>query len=170
MISRDVIRFAVTIFITTAWGILLADSATAVEPGAIELKATAEKLVVVTDEDGTERTQLVAPDVVVPGDKIAYTIAARNVSTLPVEQVVITDPIPEQMLFVPGSERTPGTRVVFSVDGGKTFDREDRLSVLDEDGLRRPAMSTDFTHVRWIFEAPLAPASERSVRFVALVE
>ena len=142
----------------------------AAEPGAIELKATATKMIVLTNDEGVERTEFVTPDRVVPGDKIAYTIAATNVSTSSVEQVVITDPIPEQMLFVRGTEESEGARVVFSVDGGASFDLEDRLVVKGQDGLERPATSADFTHIRWTFESPLAPAAERAVRFVALVE
>lgn len=149
---------------------MLTGAAAAAESGAIELRATAEKIVVVTGEDGRERTELVKPEVVVPGDKIAYTIAARNVSPRAVERVVITDPIPGQMALVPGTESVPGTHVLFSVDGGEHFDRAERLVVVAADGRPRPATSTDFTHIRWTFETPLAPATERAVRFVALVE
>ena len=35
---------------------------------------------------------------------------------------------------------------------------------------RRPAESGDFTHIRWVFDAPLAPEAERAVRFVAQVD
>ncbi len=154
------------------WGFLIAFAAQAAMagPGAIELRATAAKVVVTTTEDGQEKTDFVEPELVVPGDKIAYTIAAKNVSEEDVERVVITDPIPNEMIFVPGSEESGDATVVFSVDGGKSFDREEALTVVGEDGLSRPAMSTDFTHIRWVFDSPLAPTAERSVRFVALVE
>jgi hypothetical protein len=44
------------------------------------------------------------------------------------------------------------------------------LSVANEDGTRRPAVAGDYTHVRWVFAAPLAPAELRSVRFLAKLE
>ena len=150
--------------------VMFATQSLAADPGAIELRATASKLVVLTDADGNETTTMVEPEVVVPGDKIAYTISAKNVSADQVEGVVITDPIPAEMFFVAGSEESEAARVLFSVDGGNSFDREDRLTVIGEGGVRRPAMSTDFTHIQWVFESPLAPATERSVRFVAVVE
>ncbi|MFK7897920.1 MAG: hypothetical protein AB8G23_18955 [Myxococcota bacterium] len=145
-------------------------SAFAAEEGSIELKATAEKVIVVLEDDGTESTKLVAPEIVVPGDKIAYTIGAKNVGSEEVERVVITDPIPEQMLLVPGTESSEGANVLYSVDGGHTFGLEGELTVLGENGVPRPAISSDYSHIRWVFETPLAPTAERSVRFVALVE
>ncbi len=150
--------------------VLAAGVAIAEGEGSIELKATAQKVVVVIEEDGTERTELVAPEIVVPGDMIAYTIDAKNVGAKDVERVVITDPIPEQMLLVPGTESSEGATVLYSVDGGENFGREGELTVLGANGVPRPAISTDFTHIRWVFETPLAPTAERSVRFVALVE
>lgn len=153
-----------------AFSMILVSTSASADRGKIELKATAAKVVVTTNDVGVERTELVKADLVVPGDKIAYTIEARNVSGDAVEQVVITDPIPAEMLFVPGTVEAEGARVLFSVDGGESFDLEDKLVVIGGDGRPRPAIASDFTHIRWIFETPLAPETERSVRFVALVE
>lgn len=149
---------------------LFAAPAISAEPGQIELKATAAKVVVKTDEQGATRTELVDANIVIPGDKIAYTIEARNISSESVDQVVITDPIPDSMLFVPGTVEGEGARVLFSVDGGESFDLEEKLEVTGSDGRPRPAIASDFTHIQWVFEQPLAPETERSVRFVALVE
>jgi hypothetical protein len=44
------------------------------------------------------------------------------------------------------------------------------LTVANEDGTRRPAVASDYTHVRWVFATPLAPAEQRSVRFLAQLE
>lgn len=155
---------------TMVFAFALTTPAIAAEPGQIELKATAAKVVVKTDEQGATRTELVDAKIVIPGDKIAYTIEARNVSGEAVDQVVITDPIPDSMLFVPGTVEGEGARVLFSVDGGESFDLEEKLEVSGADGRPRPAIASDFTHIQWVFEQPLAPETERSVRFVALVE
>ena len=160
----------IALWVAAASLVAFSGAALAAEPGQIELKATASKVVTTTAEDGSEQTKLVKADLVVPGDKVAYTIEARNVSANDVEQVVITDPIPEQMLFVPGTIESEGARVLFSVDGGQSFGLDGELSVTGADGKPRPAIASDFTHIRWIFEKPLAPEGERSVRFVALVE
>ena len=51
--------------------VLVSGTAYAADPGAIQLRAVAEKVVVEKAEDGSETTKLVAPDVVVPGDRLA---------------------------------------------------------------------------------------------------
>ena len=66
------------LFMFVALMVAAATNAIAAEPGAVELSATAAKVVTVTDELGNEKTELVAPEVVVPGDKIAYTISAKK--------------------------------------------------------------------------------------------
>ena len=144
--------------------------AASAQAGAIELKTTAQKQLLVVGADGSEQELLVPPGKVIPGDAIVYTIEARNISTNPAERVVITDPIPEHMDYVDGSATADGTELLFSVDGGMSFDRAEALEVVEADGTRRPATSEDFTHIRWVFRSPLAPAGDASVRFVARVE
>lgn len=163
-IHKMLVRLAIVVGLVS-----FASVALAADPGSIELQAKAEKVVVEVTADGTEKTSYVAPEVVVPGDRIAYTISAKNVSAKDVEQVVITDPIPAEMTFLTGTETREAGRVLFSVDGGRRFDAAEKLVVL-EDGQSRPAESSDFTHIRWVFDAPLAPEAERAVRFVAQVD
>jgi hypothetical protein len=74
------------------------------------------------------------------------------------------------MEYVDGSVSTSGMRVTFSVDGGKSFAAKESLKVLGEDGALRAALPTDFTHIRWQFEKPLAPGETRAVSFSARVE
>ncbi len=140
------------------------------EAGSIELRARAEKRLFVQQPDGTASEQFVPVGKVVPGDVVAYTIEARNVSTSGADRVVITDPIPAEMKYVEGSAAATGAQLLFSVDGGFRFGSPDELTVANEDGTRRPAVASDYTHVRWVFATPLAPAEQRSVRFLAQLE
>ncbi len=146
--------------------VLVATVASA-EEGVVELRTVAEKRAQVLQPDGSVETLLVPAAKVLPGDVVAYTIEARNVSTTAAERVVITDPIPEHMRFVTGSAEAAGSAVLFSVDGGMRFDVSHELEVVEEDGTRRAATPADYTHIRFVFEQPLAPASTRSVRFLA---
>jgi uncharacterized repeat protein (TIGR01451 family) len=140
------------------------------ETGSIELRARAEKRLLVQLPDGTAQEQFVPPAKVVPGDVVAYTIEARNVSAQDADRVVITDPIPAEMRYLDGSADAAGAALLFSVDGGFRFDTPDKLTVANEDGSRRPAIASDYTHVRWVFATPLAPAEQRSVRFLARLQ
>ena len=153
--------------------LLPAWSARAVDSGGkpgIEISATAEVEVVVKAADGREETKRVPAAKVVPGTTVIYTLHARNASEKPASDVVVTDPIPEQVEYVDGSTTGDGTRVTFSVDGGKTWGAKGALKVKGQDGAMRAALPGDFTHIRWEFEKPLAPGESRAVSFRAKVE
>ena len=140
------------------------------EAGSIELRARAERRVLLQAADGTAQETFVPVAKVLPGDVVAYTIEARNVSPTNADRVVITDPIPSEMQYLDGSADAAGAALLFSVDGGFRFDVPEKLTVVNEDGTSRPAVASDYTHVRWVFAAPLAPAEQRSVRFLAQLQ
>jgi uncharacterized repeat protein (TIGR01451 family) len=140
----------------------------AAETGKLELRARAEKRVAVAMPDGTTGEQFVPNGKIVPGDVVAYTIEAENVSGKNADAVVITDPIPTEMEYV--SAETAGAELLFSVDGGFKFDRPENLFVTAQDGTRRLAAAGDYTHIRWVFASAFAPAERRSVRFLAKLE
>lgn len=149
---------------------LLCAASAGAEAGSIELKTRAEKRLLVPRADGTAEEKYVPAGKVLPGDVVAYTIEARNVSAASADRVVITDPIPAQMEYVAGSADAASGQLLFSVDGGFRFDRPENLTVTAPDGASRPAVASDYTHVRWVFAEPLAPAELRSVRFLAKLE
>ena len=163
--KRNAIRFGAATFAA-----LLCAAGAFGEAGSIELRARAEKRLFVQKADGTAEEMFVPIGKVVPGDVVAYTIEARNVSPEGADRVVITDPIPAAMNYLDGSASDAGAELLFSVDGGFRFDAPDKLTVASEDGTRRPAVASDYTHVRWVFATPLAPAEQRSVRFLAQLE
>ena len=153
-----------------AFAVLVSAASAQAEAGSIELRARAEKRVLLQAPDGTAQETYVDAAKVVPGDVVAYTIEARNVGVADADRVVITDPIPGEMKYLDGSADASGAELLFSVDGGFRFDRPENLTLANEDGTRRPALASDYTHVRWVFAQPLAPAELRSVRFLAQLE
>jgi uncharacterized repeat protein (TIGR01451 family) len=143
-------------------------AAAAAEGGkGIEIRTVAE---VETKVDGTDQVKREPAKKVPPGVAVIYTISAANTGAKPASDVVVTDPIPEHMDYVDGSATSEGARLSFSVDGGKTFAAKDKLQVRGKDGGTRAALSTDYTHIRWQFEKPLAPGESRAVEFRARVE
>ncbi|MBM4382486.1 MAG: DUF11 domain-containing protein [Deltaproteobacteria bacterium] len=149
---------------------LLCATGALAEAGSISLSAKVEKRVLAQNPDGTAAELYVPAAEVVPGDVVAYTIEAKNISQQNADRVVVTDPIPAEVTYLDGTATDAGAQVLFSVDGGFRFDRPEKLTVANEDGTRRPALASDYTHVRWVFAAPLAPAEQRSVRFLAQLE
>jgi len=122
-----------------------------------------------TDESGEQKTRLVVAESVTPGETVYYTITFRNVSDVSADNVVITNPISESLVYVRGSAFGPGTDIEFSVDGGQSFGKAEDLVVMDG-GAERPAENKDFTHVRWVMQGNLAAGAEGTARFAAVLE
>jgi uncharacterized repeat protein (TIGR01451 family) len=107
---------------------------------------------------------------VVPGDEVIYTITFANRGTEPAADVVITNPVPEHMIFTRVEETPRGAVVSMSADGGSRYDAPRNLTVTDAKGQTRPAQESDFTHVRWTFRNPLEPGEAGSVSFRAQLQ
>ena len=90
----------------------------------------------------------------VPGQALTYTVTYTSAGTVDAREVVLVDPVPADLLYLPGSSTGPGTVIEFSHDDGATFDGSEAAPV---------------THVRWSLTAPLAPGESGSVSFQARV-
>jgi uncharacterized repeat protein (TIGR01451 family) len=150
--------------------VLIALSAVAGAQGHLDVQTTVQKQEVFVNEVGESETRLVPAEVVVPGESVIYTITFRNVSGEPADNVVITNPIAEDLMYVDGSAFGPGMEILFSVDSGNTFAKADELTVVNEDGEIRDAAAGDFTHVRWVMQNDLAAGAQGTARFAAILE
>lgn len=160
-----------TIALIAALVVLTLSSAVVAEKDAVvELKTVAEIEVEVVTEDGGKEIERIEAAKVVPGDEVIYTIHYANTGPEPAENIVITDPIPEHMLYQDGSASGEGAFVTFSVDDGKTFDVAEKLTVPAEDGNDRPAAPSDYTHVKWTLEGELKPDAAGLVTFRAQLQ
>lgn len=162
MKTRKCIASTLVTLLTLATGPVIAQG----DPG-IQLDAIAEIEVEVVDEQGVKQVQRQEASLVVPGDEVIYTINYVNSGADPVEDVVITNPVPEHMVFKLLDGSDTGLTVTMSVDGGKNYKTPDALTVVGSDGNERPAQPRDYTHVRWVFEKPVQPGDMGSVGFRA---
>jgi uncharacterized repeat protein (TIGR01451 family) len=121
-------------------------------------------------EAGREVVKLVPADRVVPGDQLLYTVQVRNTRAAPVASPTVTEAIPEHTRYIADSAVGPGATVSYSVDGGRTFDRTENLSVQGPDGHQRAAVAADITHIRWQLKIRLQSNSVAFVRFRAVVK
>lgn len=147
--------------------VLLSVSATA--QAHLDVQTVVQKEEAFINEQGETDTRLVAADVVVPGETVFYTITFTNISDESADNVVITNPIAADLVYVEGSGFGPGTDMLFSVDGGETFAAAEELTV-DEDGVTRAADASDYTHVRWILRNNLDAGAQATARFAAILE
>lgn len=135
----------------------------------LDVQTTLQKQEEFVNDAGEAETRMVVADVVVPGETVFYTITFTNISDESADDVVITNPIAENLMYVDGSGFGPGADIVFSVDGGQSFANKSELTVT-EDGVARAAEGRDFTHVRWVMKNDLAAGSQGIARFAAILE
>lgn len=141
----------------------------AVAQGHLDVQTSVHKEEVFVNDAGEEETRLVPAERVLPGETVYYTISFRNVSDEAADNVVITNPIAAELVYLDGSAFGPGMDIVFSVDGGETFAGADELTVT-ENGETRAAEAKDFTHVRWVMQNDLAAGAQGTARFAAVLE
>lgn len=143
-------------------------AATASAQDYLEVETTAQKQEVYVNEAGEEATRMVVAERVLPGETVYFTVTFTNISDEVADDVVITNPIAEDLVYVDGSAFGPGTEIQFSVDG-VTFAAAGELTV-SEDGATRAAKAADYTHVRWVMQNDLAAGAQGTVRFAAVLK
>ena len=151
-------------------GLLILGGHAEAQESAIRLEHKAEQWERVIDENGVEQTRLVEATRVLPGAEVLFTVTYTNTGDEPAENVMITNPVPDHMVYVDASASDDNATVMFSVDGGASFAAAQDLLVTDENGVQRPAVADDYTHVRWIVDNDVASGASGAVQFTAVVE
>ena len=116
-------------------------------------------------DNGVARTTLVAPDVVVPGDKLLFSTAYNNAGVAPAVNFVVTNALPSGVALAPDAA---AANHEVSVDGGKSWGKLAALKVADGQGGMRAALSSDATHVRWTLPV-IAPGASGTLKYHAIV-
>lgn len=123
--------------------------------------------------DGQERVVLKQPKdvIVVPGDRVVFTLRYVNKGTEAASGFRATNPMPGPVQFVSAAEDWAEV----SADGGITWGKlpELKVGVKGIDGAPatvRAAAPEDVTHVRWVFSAPIAPGAEGTVSYRGLIK
>lgn len=152
--------------------LLLTVQARAADKGGIELKSVSEVEVTVKNAKGEKEVKKVeaAKANVVPGDTVIFTNYYANMGDKPATNVVITNPVPEHMLYLDGTAEGKGAKIEFSADKGKTFAPAGKLKVKGADGKEKQAAAADYTHIRWTLEGAVEKGGKGSVSFKAKVK
>lgn len=141
----------------------------AVAADAVEVKSVAEQEIEVV-EKGKKVVKRVPVDKAIPGSEILYTTTFRNLIDKPVGNIAITNPVPNDMVYKGGSARGANTAITYSVDGGKQYATPDKLTVKTPDGKVRPALASDYTHIRWTYRGDLGVGKSGEVSFRAAIK
>jgi uncharacterized repeat protein (TIGR01451 family) len=104
-----------------------------------------------------------------PGQRLRYTIAAKNTGDRPALTLVPSSKIPPGERYVDGSA---GSSAEFSVDGGTTWSREPMVRVTNPGGAvaTRRALPSEYDAIRWIDPAPLAAGARTTFAYDVIVE
>lgn len=129
----------------------------------IQLETVAEIEVTDTSPQGEIVTLRKPASNVVPGTEVIYTITAHNTGAEDASSIVITNPVPEHTVYIKGSAFGSGTDISFSVDGGNSFNKPEKLTIKDAKGNTRPATAEDYTHIRWVLQFALKPGQKAPV-------
>jgi len=116
------------------------------------------------DAYGNEVTTLVEPDVIVPGDRLIFGTDYANEGAEPVENFVVTNPLPAAVRLAPDAD----PNLTVSIDAGETWGKLSALTVTGEDGAERAATHADVTHVRWTL-AIIAPGESGRLEYPAII-
>lgn len=126
-----------------------------------------------TGTDGKEHAVLKQPKdvIVVPGDRVVFTLRYVNKGAEPAAGFRATNPMPGPVQFVSAAEDWAEV----SVDGGVNWGKLADLKILaktadDTSGALRAAVPEDVTHVRWVFNSSIAPGAEGSVSYRGLIK
>jgi uncharacterized repeat protein (TIGR01451 family) len=140
------------------------------QKSSLELRLSVEKQAIQTDAQGKEiKVWQAMPGnnvAAIPGEVLRFTLKAENKGDRPAKKLVLAQPIPQGTSYVlnTATAQSPA-RIVYSIDGGKTFVAKPTVKVTLQDGKteERPASAEAYTHVRWLFDRQLLPKTSSKV-------
>lgn len=131
---------------------------------AVTLSGDVMKEQVTLDDNGGDRTEMVKPDLVVPGDRLLFGTDYANDSAETVTDFVVTNPLPSAVRLAEDADAD----LIVSVDDGESWGKLADLRIESNDGVSRDAAPIDVTHVRWTL-ASIAPGERGRLEYYAIV-
>ncbi len=159
-INKLILAFAAATALATPVMPAAAQSA----PSPVVLSGDVKAVKTVAGPDGKERTELVEPSTIVPGDRLVFGTDYANKGAEPVTNFTVTNPLPAAVRLAPDADNA----LTVSVDGGKTWGVLASLTVANPDATTRPATQADVTHVRWVL-ASIAPGASGRLTYPAII-
>jgi uncharacterized repeat protein (TIGR01451 family) len=150
--------------------ILTPSTVMAQEDKSLELTSSVLREVKVQDQKGETKTELVPVEKAMPGEELIVQVSYTNMGAEPAENIVIVNPVPDQMVYVAGSAAGNSARATFSIDGGATYDVPEKLLIKDEQGKEKQAPPERYTHIRFSRSQILKPGQTDTVTFRAVLK
>jgi len=121
------------------------------------------------DTLGMKSTKLKPVKMVQSGTVLVYLNRLYNGSRQVKHDLLVVNPIPNKTTYIRGSASCEGfCKILFSIDGGKTFDYGENLFVR-YGSKKRMAMGSEYTHIKFMFHS-LMPFSRTKMAFKSRVK
>ena len=136
------------------------------------LKLSLAGEIVSKDAKGQEQaTPVDAASMPAPGQTLRYVITATNKGDEAARNVIPVGKIPRGTIYKSGSASSDSTRVEFSLNGGKTWAAQPKVTVHTPTGdVVKLADPSTYTAVRWLSEKPLAPQASTNYSYEVQVK
>lgn len=160
-----------SIFITFFAVLVLLPNLAFAEP-KVSIKTIAEKEVVKT-LNGKQVKEMVEAKNADPGEKLFFTLNYSNKGNEKAVNVKIDNPIPKDTSYVVGSGIGKNSKMLFSIDGGKTYKAPSLLkytvTLTDGKKIKKQASPDQYTNVRWVINE-IPPGGSGKVGFQVRVK
>lgn len=152
--------------------LLILTPATANAKPQVMINMTAQKEVVEV-VNGKSIKKLVEAKSTNPGETLIFTLQYKNQGDEKATNVKVDNPIPKDTVFIVGSGIGKHSKMLFSIDGGKTYKQPSLLTYEETlpngKKVRKHASPEQYTHVRWVINEIL-PGKEGKVGFQVRVK
>ncbi len=163
-------RSAVFVLMITLMFSLSVQRAAAQEGRHLDLRSIVEVEREVINDLGEKEIRVESAERILPGEIIVFGTIFTNVGEETADNIILTNPVPENTAYIGGSAGGEGAVITFSVDGGQTYDVPGNLKITGEDGKQRPALPEEYTHIRWTLNKPLNPGEKGKVSFKSVLQ
>ncbi len=144
---------------------LFASAAFGSENLPISIKVESFQQKVVVTKEGKKITKWTKVSKVVPKDIVKYVDTVTNNSNKAIENVKVTNPINKNLLLIAKSQKaTTPIKVLYSIDGGKTFAPANKLYKIDKNGKKHLASVKDYNAIEFIINK-IPAHSKASIEF-----
>jgi uncharacterized repeat protein (TIGR01451 family) len=151
------------------FALILTSSVLAAFTGRPEVKVSLAGTV----ERDNQAVQLEKAGLLNPGEILHWTITSQNAGTAPAHHYKTIGEIPPGTAYIAGSARAgSGVSILYSIDGGKTYDAKPLIDQKQLDGSVRkvPAPASLYTQVSYEWEAPLSEGKQVSAYYKVRVK
>lgn len=137
------------------------------EEGGVVTELVAEVRESVRTPEGGESHRFVPATLLTQGQIVYYTVRIENPTPATLSDIEVTQRVPANTTYVPGSASGPGADIYLSTDSQNFESEAARESSVAG---RVESQNVEYTHIRWRLRYPLAPGAVALARFRAVFD